>query len=124
MPWNAPENDRFRRWTPTEAMEADIFSFGMLCLWLLFETLFSGNTAVPNGINSATIRVLGSVEETLSEIKEYLQKHAQQLLETEGLLDINHRGVLGEFFSSSLSMTPQKRDGSIPQLLKRLNPKW
>jgi serine/threonine protein kinase len=46
VPWNAPEVDRLNReWTPSQAKQADLFSFGMLCVWLVFETYF---LVVPN----------------------------------------------------------------------------
>jgi hypothetical protein len=45
-PWNAPEVlRRDRQWTIAEAKSADIYSLGLLCLWILFRdqiTRFSG----------------------------------------------------------------------------------
>ncbi|KAH8592616.1 kinase-like domain-containing protein, partial [Bisporella sp. PMI_857] len=35
IPWNAPERTH-RAFTPSSAVKMDIYSFGLLCLWILF----------------------------------------------------------------------------------------
>jgi hypothetical protein len=104
-------------------MEADTFSFGMLCLWLLFEIYLSGIRPVP-GLDLASIEISGPAEDTLSKVKANLQVLAQQFLATEAELDDNQRRALKEFFHSSLSNDPQQREGSIQRLLIELNPEW
>lgn len=122
MPWNAPENDRLAcEWTPLQAMEADIFSFGILCLWLLFETYFSGIKPIPQGLDLIAIEIPGLAEDTFCKIKGKLQIYAQQLLAAETAVDNTQRIALKEFFDSSLNADPQKRDGSFQQLLRKLN---
>ena len=39
-PWNAPEH-HFGEFTAQEAKKTDVYSFGMLCLWLLFGNRLS-----------------------------------------------------------------------------------
>jgi serine/threonine protein kinase len=36
VPWNAPEHHH-RGFSPQDAKRMDIYSFGLLCLWILFE---------------------------------------------------------------------------------------
>ena len=38
-PWNAPEH-HFGGFIAQEAKKTDVYSFGMLCLWLLFGTAY------------------------------------------------------------------------------------
>jgi hypothetical protein len=38
-PWNAPEYRKECK--PADGQKVDVFSFGMLCLWLLFEEKLS-----------------------------------------------------------------------------------
>ena len=45
-PWNAPEyHDRYFR--PEEAKQMDVYSFGLLCFWLVFQAGSSGNLRLP-----------------------------------------------------------------------------
>lgn len=39
-PWNAPEHDIYPSFTPDQARKTDVFSLGMLWLWLLFQDHF------------------------------------------------------------------------------------
>src|SRR5271168_646304 len=46
-PWNAPEVNGDRLFNPSEARRTDIYSFGILCVWFLFEDYFTGRTPLP-----------------------------------------------------------------------------
>ncbi|KAI1123368.1 kinase-like domain-containing protein [Nemania abortiva] len=122
-PWNAPEHDRpARDWRPWQAVKADIFSFGMLCFWLLFEPSLSKGTAPPQGLHSATAERPSLAKDTLCEIKGKLQLHAQQFIKAEVALDGNRREALGEFFDATLNSDPQKRETNLENLLRKLDP--
>jgi len=43
-PWNAPEH-HFGQFTVAEARKTDIYSFGMLCLWILFGSVGLAQTS-------------------------------------------------------------------------------
>ncbi|KAI1631178.1 TPR-like protein [Biscogniauxia mediterranea] len=121
-PWNAPEHNRLaREWAPTEAIKTDIFSFGMLCFWLLFEPYLSGSIPLTQGLDAATTIFQGSVEDTLIGIKGELTEYAQQFLSVEATLDCKQRRALQEFFNSSLSSEQQKRGQDLIDLLGYLD---
>ena len=46
-PWNAPEHHH-RHFRPEQAKQMDIYSFGMLCFWLIFEAGSSGGLPLPS----------------------------------------------------------------------------
>jgi hypothetical protein len=103
----------------------DIFSFGMLCLWLLFETYFSRIMLPPQGLDLAADAFSSSTEsakDILSKIKAELQTCARQLLAAETAMDNDTRMALEEFFDSSLSKDPKKREMSLQNFMCKLGP--
>ena len=117
QPWNAPELTRFnRRWTPAEAKRMDIFSFGMLVLWVLFkeQLLYTGvhikvgaPLQCPEGTPVSPKQVLAALMDL--KIRNELTLLAQQLLKAnESLLD-EEKARLNEFFISALSNDPGNR---------------
>jgi serine/threonine protein kinase len=48
VPWSAPEH-RHRYFCPQDAKAMDVYSFGMLCLWLLFGAESSETMTYPSG---------------------------------------------------------------------------
>lgn len=122
-PWNAPENaGRPRGWTFSQAVKADLFSFGILCLWLLFEPCLLGTSPLPQGLKVVDIGFSGSAEDTLRRMKGGLRVYAQQLLASEIALEHDKKMALGEFFESSLSQDPEEREWSLSRFLTRLDP--
>ena len=123
-PWNAPEHTRLQKmWTPSEAKKLETFSFGMLCLWTLFEKELHGlmtKTWSHEGSRrscflpkqSATILGNSKVEQKLSLL-------AQRLLETEETLSDNKRGALKAFFTSVLHEDSDRRSMSAGNLFRR-----
>lgn len=114
-PWNAPENNgRSLGWTPSRAVKADIFCFGMLCFWLLFEPCFSETTPPPQSLEAT--------EDTLRRMKGKFPAYAQQLLTSETTLSDDSKQALKELFDSSLSQDPEQREiGSLNEFLRRLD---
>jgi len=126
LPWNAPEVDRpNREWTPSEAKQADLYSFGMLCLWLLFENCFSGEIKAPGSVNLPVATYASSIEvakSVLLRVKTELQIYARQLLATEKSIDRQSMAALETFLLSCLSKDPSQREVPIQEFLEQLSP--
>lgn len=109
-PWNAPEiDDNSSTWTTSEAEKTDLYSFGMLCLWLLFGPLIPGTKLELQG-------------EVLQEKKNKLPQYAQELLNSDRALGDEKKAALEEFFNSSLSHVPEQRKDSLQKFLDTFDP--
>jgi serine/threonine protein kinase len=64
-PWSAPEHD-YDRLKPAQARKMDVFSFGMLCLWILFERCLSGIVPLPSEAHWAESYFQGKEKRDLS----------------------------------------------------------
>ncbi|EJP60700.1 serine/threonine protein kinase Japonica Group [Beauveria bassiana ARSEF 2860] len=117
-PWNAPENNgRVHQWTPRRAVKADLFCFGVLCVWLMFEPRLCGTAALSQSVEGSTA--------TLRWMKGKLLIYAQQLSKSETALGTNMMTTISEFFGSSLSQDPEKREiNCIERFLFKLDPQW
>lgn len=74
-PWYAPEHSKFDRFKPHQARRMDVFSLGMLWLWVMFEEYFSGLAPLPQGLHWAehyfqTTGEIGRSKEILAELKQ------------------------------------------------------
>jgi serine/threonine protein kinase len=122
-PWTAPEYRSNREWTYSQAVQLDIFSFGLLCFWLLFEHYLSGikpmlgYTSGPPSAHASALHALQSIKEQL-----FTGTLIGNLLENEGMLDENQRESLREFFVLSLKENPQDRAKDMLILMKMLHP--
>ncbi|XXH05373.1 Chitinase 2 [Hypoxylon texense] len=124
--WNAPEHkNHTRQWTFQEATRADLFSFGMLCLWLLFEPYISGRvSSLPQSLRSANTALSRSGFDTLRTLKEAgaLRTCAQQLLSLDAALDQGNKSALEEFFESSLNPEdPAEREIGLSGFMARFD---
>lgn len=112
-PWNAPEHTRSaREWTFEQAVKTDIFSYGMLCLWVLFGRYFE------NLIQDKRDGRYG-----ISTVKENIRQLSDQLLNDEPYLTVEQRKSLRKFFASSLHEDPEQRESNMLKLLRVLDPK-
>lgn len=116
VPWNAPEVDRLnRQWTPSEAKQADLFSLGMLCLWILFESYFSAATQPPEGVQLISGQHANSLQpredsrHALLRAKPELESVARRLLTTVKDVDQVTMGSLETFLVLCLSQRPTQR---------------
>lgn len=125
-PWNAPEHYRLNKtWTSLEAQKIDCFSFGMLCLWLLFEKKLS--TLTLSSQNGEFWKAHGrscSFGQPI-EILQDFKANQKLLLLTQHLLKIkkfhsnDDRTALSEFFDSILHEDQNNRDISAGNLFKK-----
>ncbi|KAI1806722.1 serine/threonine protein kinase japonica group [Daldinia bambusicola] len=112
-PWNAPEHTRgMREWTFEQAVKTEVFSYGMLCLWMLFYDYFY-KLCPGKGSRYG-----------ISTVKESLRPLSRLLLADEPSLTSDQRQSLGNFFDASLQEDPQQRESSIVRLLQNLDPQW
>lgn len=113
-------------WTPPEAKKMDLFSFGMLCLWILFEEDLSApmpsfRKAAFWGGHEISCSLPGQSREILriSKVERHLPLLAQWLLEAEKSLNDDEKAALKEFFSSVLDGDQDRRDIGAGNLFKR-----
>ena len=113
-------------WTSSEARKLDVFSFGMLCLWTLFEKELSEllpTFRVPQSQRSdeSTCSVFGQSIATLEAFKVNgdLLLLAQRLLKAVKTLSDDESGALRVFFTSVLDDDQDRRDMSAGNVFKR-----
>lgn len=133
IPWNAPENDRSaREWKPSEARKTDIYSFGLLCFWLLFEPYLCGLKPLPQGSNSEWsqhINTSSSLSNRAVASMAALKDNGCLTMCSRNLLSENpdHDVVLPQllaiedFLASSLRNEPEARTARIQRLADELN---
>ena len=137
MPWIAPEHDRGERYTLEQAKLTDLYSFGMLCLWVIFKeqltekgtqlpkrsmTVWSSlwshfSDAISNTLSSYTNSVwTGSSSPDLQFLGEYNVKdpsknmmRSQTLELVKAMDDSNTKIMLQQLFSKLLSYKPEDR---------------
>ena len=106
----------------------DVFSFGMLCIWVMFEKYLSGIMPLPQEAHWAEQYFQNGGERHLSQriLKDLKQEGelvmlARQLVMAEKDLDDEKKQALQEFFSASLACNPNERANS-EQSFSRLIP--
>jgi hypothetical protein len=128
-PWNAPECDG-RRVKLSEAKKMDAYSFGMLCLWILFKEKFF-ETALkyletPEGRSDSVsfMEPRGeyfrqSIVEKLKQLDK-LQVLARELVDTTTGFSSQQRCNLVRFFDSTLTRDSNSRISDFRYLIKLL----
>ncbi|KAK6333770.1 hypothetical protein TWF730_003953 [Orbilia blumenaviensis] len=109
-PWNAPEVANWSRsFTLLEAKLTDVYSFGLMTLWLLFN-----NQLLELGldINNPAIDLEWKQEEKLKGV-------ALGVVEKQDYLQADQREGVGAFFISTLAENPEARSLNIKELTAR-----
>ena len=128
-PWNAPEH-HFGEFNVQEAKKTDVYSFGMLCLWLLFGNRLSD---VPQTTADGAARLVSfnvpfeflarpTVLECLKE-EDRLEYFANQLVESMPGLNVECRIHLKEIFRLTLPLNPGKRTCDLARVIGLLTQK-
>jgi len=127
-PWNAPEH-RIGEFSVHEAKRTDVYSYGMLCLWVLF----GNNLSNIQPIRAECVTELVSFDASslsrtsLEQLKvdDKLEQIANQLLDSVPLggLEADHMIRLKEFFSLTVTLNPDKRSLDLGKLLDLINQK-
>jgi hypothetical protein len=113
-PWNAPEIHRDNYILPfSEAKLSDVFSLGMLCLWLLFR----------NEDLSKSVRGVQGEYDWLRALKEdgKMKSFARDRIHGDRGLDISRKPAIKEFFELTLSAESSRRTGDLHYLLRLLD---
>lgn len=128
VPWNAPEHHG-RAFYPRAAKAMDVYSFGMLCLWLLFSVESSEATPYPsgavNGAESFSFKARDWSEKgdiLLSWKTKRLLDWAAQSMAGDRRLNAEAKDRVTRFFQSSLCVDPQKRITNWGRMLSFLDP--
>ena len=128
-PWNAPEH-HFGEFTAQEAKKTYVYSFGMLCLWLLFGNRLSDiPQTTADGTDelilfNAPLLQLG--RPTLLEILKdegRVEDIANHLAESMPGLNVECRTRLKEIFSLTLPLNPGKRTCDVARVIGLLSQK-
>ncbi|KAL3461680.1 kinase-like domain-containing protein [Aspergillus heterothallicus] len=117
-PWFAPETDEYPKLSYTQGIKTDVFSYGLLCLWFLFELHFS-STPTSAEKRRTEQHTLTSSLKLLDHLKRSgtLVLYATELIITENDLDADTKQILQSFFSKSLTSDPALRAADIHDLL-------
>ena len=125
-PWNAPEHHT-GEFSAQEAKKTDVYSFGMLCLWLLFGNRLSD---IPQTTADGTAELISFDAPpfisglTLLERLKYegsLEDIANHLVESMPGLDVEYRIRLKEIFSLALPLNPGKRTSDLVRVIGLLS---
>ncbi len=123
-PWDPPEYHH-RGFTVLGARKLDIYSFGMLCLWVLFFYRSLGGCSVPKDVKLNwswpfhDFKLLDNMkhENTLGDF-------AIDLVRSVEGLPANQRGNIERFFLSALAREPAERTMSFEELASLLGHDW
>ena len=128
-PWNAPEH-HFEGFIAQEAKKTDVYSFGLLCLWLLFGDRLSD---IPQTTADGTAELISFNppllqlgRPTLLEIlkdEDRVGDIANHLVESMPGLDIKYRIRLKDVFSLTLPLDPGKRTCDLARVIGLLSQK-
>ena len=122
-PWDAPE------WHPREfklkdAKKMDVYSFGLVCLWLFF----GNNTLLDLGLPSTTVKTafMGGSLDAIARIQsrkndnDSILEWALKLLAKKTDLDGEIRHRLERVFTLALARDPHRRPSSMEALIEIL----
>jgi serine/threonine protein kinase len=127
-PWEAPEYDKYdpQGANPANARQTDVFSFGLLCVWILFEEYLSKTKPLPKEAEWArsALQTPSSFIDMVQGLKNRneLTRLSCDLLSTQQTLAAHEVNSLKLFFCQSLSRDLCKRPSEMPQLLRYLSP--
>lgn len=113
-PWRAPESksDRFKL---SQIVKMDVYSYGLLCLWLLFYATSQQSSSRPD-LDVQDPNAYISFDDDCNLLEKWkadgdkIPKWAQILLERESSLSSDIKARLSNFFKLTLDSDPEKRE--------------
>ena len=128
-PWNAPEH-HFGEFSVQEAKKTDVYSFGMLCLWLLFGSRLSDTpqtgadgTAELISFNAPLLQFGRPTWLEILKYEDRVEDIANHLVESMPGLNAEHRIRLRETFSLTLPLNPGQRTCDLARVIGLLSQK-
>jgi serine/threonine protein kinase len=127
MPWYAPElKDHSGSFSILEARKADIFSFGVFAMWVLFGNAWldppdesvNEENSMDNSENMSQNRWIQHIEECKSQ--DGLVQAACELLARCEEIETRHKGWMRSFFEKALPCNPTGRESSMAALFSDL----
>lgn len=126
--WRAPEMLCYPDFTPAEAMRTDVFSFGMLCLWFMFDRYLSGTLPLPPSFQfeMETSQEYGNKHLSLRSLDKLkragnLLKAAISFVDADPDLSASSKHALQKFFIGCLETDPLLREANISNVLHHLD---
>ena len=118
-PWNAPEH-HFGEFTTTGAKKTDVYSFGMVCLWVLFGSAHS--ESMPEIVSFDGSNGPRTPLEQLKDSDE-LETIANKFIDSIPLAGFSteHRIRLKEFFNLTVQLSPENRTSDLGNLVGLLS---
>lgn len=117
VPWTAPEH-HVRYFTSQSAKVMDVYSFGMLCLWLLFD-----NKSLGTEHFSFKAAYWENKEDLLVFWKNHkLLNWAMQLVGDDASIGAEIKPSLASFFQSCLDPDTKKRNADWDYLISCMSP--
>jgi serine/threonine protein kinase len=122
-PWNAPEH-HFGEFQPLEAKKADVYSLGMLCLWVLFgnhlsdipQTTTGGTELISFDAPFGHLTLLEHLKD-----QDKVEHIAHQLMESIPGINDEYRIRLKKLFSLTLPLNPEQRTSDLGKLVGLLD---
>jgi serine/threonine protein kinase len=118
-PWNAPEH-HFGEFTATGAKMTDVYSFGMLCFWVLFGSAHTECMSKGISFDAST-----GPRTRLEQLKhdDELETIANQLIDSMPLANfsVEHRTRLKDFFSLTVRLNHENRSSDMRKLVGLLS---
>ena len=105
--WTAPEWHE-REFLPVQARRMDAYSFGMLCLWLLFYK----NNSRPDR----------ELEGVLEDANTQVLDHALGLVDKTAFIDVQQKDNIQKLLRLTLSREPMERTSDFCEILQLLSP--
>jgi serine/threonine protein kinase len=120
VPWCAPERTAYDRFTPDQALRMDVFSFGMVCFWIMYEKHISRIDPLPlaSGWADTYFEPETRFEHAMCRLKDddKLVLLATQLVDADEHLEFEQRQKLTDFFNHSLPKDPKSRAWNLGEL--------
>lgn len=122
--WNRPEY-HYRGFNVLGARKLDTYSFGTLCLWLLFFDRPSSSHSVPTvGYETQTWPLDGSNCWTAWKHKDTLRDFAGHLVKSDRNLPADQRETLERFFMAALARGSEQRALNFEYLISVMGQSW
>ncbi|KAI0549990.1 hypothetical protein F4679DRAFT_544420 [Xylaria curta] len=128
-PWYAPELHEYPHFSLAQASTADVFSYGMLCLWLIFERYLSGIESVSGAPAAFVLKCTDQDEDAslknLADLRGRIPplELSDYLITVSTALDIPSKSSLRQFFHAVLALDPGERSADISIVMSHLDEK-